>query len=195
MGSSTSKSSSSSNPKNVGIKIDEEEQVYFNIQHPVQLHQSLIDRVSLIPCLMPSKHQTDHSHFRFFGGLIIFFVAFDQLSEPSSSPTSSRQIALDESVQQKLQSDLKNLKLIETELENKLSKALSDDQENLTKDGHTSSSSSAQLFDDLSSLKAKAHQFKQRNSSSIGKLPEINSARSAIVSCLLSVIFCFCFCK
>ncbi|KAH9822393.1 hypothetical protein DFH28DRAFT_948579 [Melampsora americana] len=157
MGTTGSKSSSSSASQNIGFKVENDEQVYFKIRNPVQLDQSLIDR----------------------------------LAEPPTEPNPSRQINLDESVKQKLKSDLKNLKNLEKEVESKVSEAF---KEQIGISNHQSSdqiNSSAKLMKDLSNLKQKVDEFRVRNSS--GMWPEIVSARTSIVSCLSFVLLFFSF--
>ncbi|KAG0146301.1 hypothetical protein CROQUDRAFT_529080 [Cronartium quercuum f. sp. fusiforme G11] len=105
-----------------------------------------------------------------------------KLAEPPTEPSAPRQAALDDAVQRKLKSDLKNLKELEAEVESKVFQAFRQQTTSSDKTQADGTPSSSQLMEELSSIKQRSEQFKTRNTS--GMWPEISAARTAIVSCL-----------
>lgn len=107
----------------------------------------------------------------------------DRLFEVSDEPPSaSRQAALDSSIQNKLRSDRERLNKLKDEVDMQVRTAFQKQGSSVpTKDGENLKSS-AQLMEELSSVKEKLHQHRVKNASD--SMPEINTARKAIVTCL-----------
>ncbi|KAH9444664.1 hypothetical protein PSHT_14611 [Puccinia striiformis] len=107
----------------------------------------------------------------------------DRLFEVSDDhPSASRQAILDSSIQQKLKADRERLQKLGDEVDSKVREAFrKQSSSQQTKDDHKSNSS-AQLMEEISSIKDRVQQRRNEHTSEF--LPEITQARSAIATCL-----------
>ncbi|OAV89163.1 hypothetical protein PTTG_06905 [Puccinia triticina 1-1 BBBD Race 1] len=107
----------------------------------------------------------------------------DRLFEVSDDhPSASRQAMLDSSIQQKLKADRERLKQLGSEVDSKVREAFRKQSSSQQAKDDDKSNSSAQLMEEISSIKERVQQRRNDNTSEL--LPQINHARSAIVACL-----------
>ncbi|KAA1064748.1 hypothetical protein PGT21_013430 [Puccinia graminis f. sp. tritici] len=107
----------------------------------------------------------------------------DRLFEVSDDhPSASRQAILDSSIQQKLKADRERLNQLGSEVDSKVREAFRKQSSSQKTKDDDKSNSSAQLMEEISSIKERVQQRRNENSSEF--LPEITHARSAIVACL-----------
>ncbi|PLW15741.1 hypothetical protein PCANC_16498 [Puccinia coronata f. sp. avenae] len=107
----------------------------------------------------------------------------DRLFEASTDhPSASRQAVIDSSIQQKLKADRERLKKLGSEVDSQVREAFRSQSSSPQSKNDDKVNSSAQLMQEISSIKEKVQHRRNENTSEL--MPEITQARSAIVACL-----------
>jgi altered-inheritance-of-mitochondria protein 13 len=101
-------------------------------------------------------------------------------------PSASRQAVIDSSIQQKLKADRERLKKLGSEVDSQVREAFRSQSSSPQSKNDDKVNSSAQLMQEISSIKEKVQHRRNENTSEL--MPEITQARSAIVACLKCVL-------